>query len=179
MKTTNLDPKDFELSDEQMKEHAAQQADDNRKPVSGEKSGFQFIRVPLNVCRKLAKRDAVWGMFCALYETWFTAGRHEEHPNPFPLNHCDAAKWGLTRWRKSRALRVLAEVRLIKINRRNSKSPSITLTWAPRFVPRGVAKTHRGVAKTHRDCTEMQRSTSENRLLSSSSLTSLNKYVPN
>jgi hypothetical protein len=165
------DFKKFVLSDQQIKEEQ-DRLKGGKKPGPEKKTGFRFIRIPLKACRKLAEEDSVFAMFCALYEAWFTTGRKDEHPNPFPLSHSDTGKWGLTRMQKSRALKSLIRTGLITVSQRNPKKLLIRLTWEPRFIRRRVTPALQGV-------TPALHPTSEKRLLSSSLNTSLKKYVPN
>jgi hypothetical protein len=64
------------------------------------KSNTEFIQHSLSLCHKLADEKANGPariLVDALTETWFNSGRHNRHLNPFPLESCDTAKWGLTR----------------------------------------------------------------------------------
>jgi hypothetical protein len=99
-------------------------------------SNAEFIQHSLALCHKLAHEKAsgtARTLVDALTETWFNTGRHNRHLNPFPLELCDAGKWGLTRMQKSRALRFLVRVKLIAVDRRNPKEPFVTLAWVDRY----------------------------------------------
>jgi hypothetical protein len=102
------------------------------------KLGAEFVLLPLTVCRKLADEKANGAartMIDALLEAWFNTGRHRQHFNPFPLDLCDTQKWGLTRMQRSRALKFLARIRLITVDRPDLLGPLVTLTWVPRYPP--------------------------------------------
>ena len=100
------------------------------------KSNVEFLQYDLAFCHKLADErayGAVRVLVDALTETWFNTGRHRRHLNPFPLNLCDTEKWGLTRFQKFRALKFLARVKLIAVDRRDPQEPWIILTWVDRY----------------------------------------------
>jgi hypothetical protein len=102
------------------------------------KSNAEFIQISLGLCHKLTDEKAsgpVRTMVDALTETWFNTGRHNRHLNPFPLELCDTGKWGLTRMQKSRALKFLARVKLIAVDRRDPEKPRVTLAWVDRYPP--------------------------------------------
>jgi hypothetical protein len=148
-----IDPQELFLSEEQLREFAARRRDGDRKPERKKKSRAQFIQVPLAICHKLVDEKAnrfIWAMVCALSETWFTTGRHNQHLNPFPLDRCAAEKWGLTRLQKFRALKFLTRIRLIAVNRRNPKTSLVTLTWVPRYPARSVSPMKRCVSPMKR-----------------------------
>jgi hypothetical protein len=71
-------------------------------------------------------------MVCALTEAWFTSGLHGQHPNPFSLEKADTQKWGLTKFQKYRALKFLAEISLVEMDRSDPKNPTVAIIWAPR-----------------------------------------------
>ena len=102
------------------------------------KSNAKFIQHSLGLYHKLADEKAsgtARTLVDALTETWFNTGRHNRHLNPFPLELCDTGKWGLTRMQKSRALKFLARVKLIAVNRRDLEEPWVTLAWVDRYPP--------------------------------------------
>jgi hypothetical protein len=102
------------------------------------KSNTEFIQHSLSLCHKLADEKANGPariLVDALTETWFNTGRHNRHLNPFPLESCDTAKWGLTRLQKFRALKFLAGVKLVAVDRRNPEGPWVTLAWVDRYPP--------------------------------------------
>jgi hypothetical protein len=105
------------------------------------KSNAEFIQLSLGLCHKLADEKIGWAAFamiCALTETWFNTGRHRQHLNPFRLDLCDTRKWGLTRMHKCRALKFLAKVRLVAVDRRDLNNPLVTLAWEPRYPAKAL-----------------------------------------
>jgi hypothetical protein len=65
-----INPKDFVLSPEQLKEHAAQQRDGDRKPKPKKKSRAQFVQLPLSLCRKLAPPENLQEVRRDSQKTW-------------------------------------------------------------------------------------------------------------
>ena len=103
------------------------------------KSNTQFVQFEMGFCHKLIDEKIEWAALAivfALTDTWFNTGRDRRHLNPFPLKLCDVGKWGLTRWQKYRALKFLIRVRLIAVDRRDSKNPMVILAWVPRYSPK-------------------------------------------
>jgi hypothetical protein len=97
----------------------------------------RFFRMTPGFCRKLCEEKApwtVWALVYALCDAWYVNGWHEKRPNPFPLNKVDIRKWGLTRSQKSRALKFLVQVRLIRLDQSNPKSPMVTIAWEPLYA---------------------------------------------
>ena len=134
------DPREFWFTEEQVQAaYAARTAKDGKKkphPEKESKAGFLKLSIPL--WRKLVDDKAgrnVWAMVGALYEAWFTTGLHLQHPNPFPLARVDVKRWGLDRRQKHFALKFLAQIRLVDIDRSNPENPMVTLAWAPLYHP--------------------------------------------
>jgi hypothetical protein len=108
----------------------------NQRPAKSPiaKASLKFYKFPAQLDRDLVAVKAnwtVWAMVRALYETWFTLRTYPNHPNPFPLAACDTKKWGLSRWQRSRALRVLTKTGWILLDQRNPKKPLVALAWQP------------------------------------------------
>lgn len=96
------------------------------------KSRTKFVRYSLRFCQVLADEKAsgtVRTLIDALTETWFKMGLYDQKLNPFPLNQCDTAEWGLTPMQKCRALKFLIRKRLIELDRSDPRRPLVKLTW--------------------------------------------------
>ena len=130
-----IDPQDLWLTEEQVR--AALSAKDGRKKSRRSKKTpkVDFLQFSVPLLLTLRKHKApyfVHAMVWALSEAWFTTGLHGKHPNPFPVARVNTAKWKLSRYQKSRALRFLADLPLIEIDRTDTRKPLVTIFWAPR-----------------------------------------------
>ena len=63
----------------------------------------------------------------ALYEMWY----RDCHYNPVKLTSRALRKYGVSRWQKYRALKVLEKSGWIWIEREPRKSPFVTMKWLP------------------------------------------------
>jgi hypothetical protein len=97
----------------------------------GKRPRFQFCQFPVSVLDALIEHRANWtvlAVLTALHELWFT---HPNHHNPVELTSYNLRRFGLSRWQKWDALRVLEKAGQITIERKDRKNPQVTLNWLP------------------------------------------------
>jgi hypothetical protein len=90
-----------------------------------------FVQVPLILVDKIVRksRDKTFAVYChLLHESWKQGGGPIKVPNGF-LN-----KLGVGRGAKSRALKKLERLGIISVERRDRKSPTVTITDRPEMA---------------------------------------------
>jgi hypothetical protein len=91
----------------------------------------QFVQVPLTLIDKVTRnsRDKTFAVLChLLHEVWKQGGGPIKVPNGF-LN-----KLGVGRGAKSRALKKLELLGIISVERRDRKSPTVTIIDRPEMA---------------------------------------------
>jgi hypothetical protein len=128
MKTTGIDPKDFWLSDEQVREHAAQQRGGDSKPKSKPKRGIEFYQFPEAVMDAIRRTNYMpaLALAMAVYKGWYLDFKKR---NPVKLTSALLVEFAISRDQKRKGLKILEQTGLFLVERFPGHNPLVTMTW--------------------------------------------------
>ena len=137
--TENKNIDDFRLPEEFLQEHFSDNGNTTTRPSAIRRYKTQhpikYYQFPPWVVDQAfttpeARRNAwsVLAILLALEELHF---KDSYHRNQQRLTTCNLQRFGLTRWQKLRALRILEKARVITVCRTHGKNPLVTLLWHP------------------------------------------------
>jgi hypothetical protein len=97
-----------------------------KKPLRGQE--IDFFKLPRQLVRELTKANSAkaWALAHAIYESWYDRYQRE---NPVRLTGPICQKYGISRYQKLRALKVLEKTGWFTVEGTSGENPWVTMTW--------------------------------------------------